>query len=57
MLHDREIVLGVTGGIAAYSLHARGAIHGPRELGQPEAKPRFATAANGHHPGRRRLAR
>ena len=41
----REIVVGVSGGIAAYKLYARGAIHGPRGLGQPEAKPRFASAA------------
>jgi hypothetical protein len=40
-----EIVIGVSGGIAAYWLHARGAIPGPRRLGQPEAKPRFASAA------------
>ena len=44
-LDGREIVVGVSGGIAAYSLHARGAIPGPRGLGQPEAKPRFASAA------------
>ena len=45
VLTGSEIILGVSGGIAAYRLHARGTIHGPRGLGQPEAKPRFASAA------------